>query len=317
MKCAHYLPQPRAVVAVLCLLLPAAIFAQTIPPSDDAHVSTTFSSTNFGASPLLQVGATANAGSTRAFIKFNLSSLPAGTNVTSISKVNLILFVNTVGTAGTLQVSQLTSAWSEGTVTFSTEPTTGAVVGTIPVSAGSQFVSIDVTSLFQQWLTTPASNQGVVLDPVGSAVAVYLDSKESVTTSHAPVLQIIQAGPAGATGAVGATGVAGATGVTGATGMNGATGPTGAVGATGATGAIGPTGANGLNGATGLAGVTGATGATGAAGLNGATGATGVAGLNGATGAIGPIGPTGAAGLNTEAMELPALLVPPGPRVQL
>ena len=137
-----------------------------------------------------------------------------------------------------MQISPVTSAWSEGTVTSANQPTTGTAIGTVAVSGSDQFISFDVTSLVQQWLTTPASNQGIVVDPVGSSVAVYFDSKESVTTSHQPVLQIVQAGPAGATGA---TGVSGATGA-----ALGATGPTGIAGATGTSGATGATGANGF-----------------------------------------------------------------------
>jgi hypothetical protein len=257
----------------LAFAIPAALYGQTIAPSDDAHVSTTFSAVNFGSSPLLQVGATAGAGATRAFIKFNLSTLPPGINVTLISRVNLVFFVNTLGTAGSVQVSEVTSAWSENTVTSVTQPTTAAPIGTIPVSAGNQFVSIDVTSSFQKWLATPSLNQGFVIDPVGTSVAVFLDSKESVTTSHAPVLQIVQAGPAGP---IGLTGSTGPTGSTGAIGVTGPMGPTGAAGSNGATGA------NGINGSTGPAGPTGPAGAAGVNGLNGPTGPAGATGASGA-----------------------------------
>ena len=249
--------------------------------------------------PLLQVGATSGAGATRAFIKFNLATLPAGINVTAISKVNLVLYVNTLGAAGSIQVSPVTGAWAEGTVTSATQPSVGTVIGPISVTAGNQFVSIDVTSLFQQWLATPGSNNGIVVDPVGSTVAVYLDSKEGVTTSHPAVLQIVQAGPTGPTGAigpVGATGATGAVGVTGPTGTVGATGPTGAVGATGSTGAVGATGQVGATGSTGLIGVTGLTGAVGATGATGSVGPTGPVGTTGATGPVGATGATGVAG---------------------
>ena len=38
------------------LLIPTAFYGQTISPSDDAHVSSAFPGTNFGANPQLQVG---------------------------------------------------------------------------------------------------------------------------------------------------------------------------------------------------------------------------------------------------------------------
>lgn len=306
MNCALFFRKLRYGLTAIALIVPGLAFGQNISPNGDAHVSTAFPTVNFGSAPLLQVGATTGAGSTRAFIKFDLSVLPAGINVTSISRVNLILFVNTLGTAGNVQISPVTGTWSEGTITSATQPTNGSAIGTAAVSGGDQFVTLDVTTLFQQWVTTPSSNQGLVLDPVGSSVAVYFDSKESVTTSHEPVLQIVQAGPAGPTGATGVTGATGATGIAGVSGVTGATGPTGAAGVTGATGSPGPagatgsTGVTGATGPTGIAGVTGATGSPGPTGAPGSTGATGSTGTTGATGAAstvaGPTGSTGAQG---------------------
>lgn len=312
MNCALFFRKLRHGLIAIALVVPGLAFGQSISPIGDAHVSTAFPTVNFGSAPLLQVGATTGAGSTRAFIKFDLSTLPAGMNVTSISRVNLILFVNTLGTSGSVQISPVTSTWSEGTITSATQPTNGPTVGTVAVSGGDQFVTLDVTTLFQQWVTTPSSNQGLVLDPVGSSVAVYFDSKESVTTSHEPVLQIVLAGPSGPTGATGVTGATGATGATGVAGVagsigvTGATGPTGVAGATGATGSPGPSGATGSTGVTGpagIAGVTGSTGPVGATGSTGATGATGaastVAGPTGSTGAPGPTGATGPTGVGS------------------
>src|ERR1700679_1515167 len=97
----------------MALLAPGAISAQTLSPSDDAHISTTFPSVNFGSMTLLHAGATAGDGPTQVFIRFSLDSLPPGTNVTSISKVNLVLFVNRLATAGSVQVFPVTSDWTE------------------------------------------------------------------------------------------------------------------------------------------------------------------------------------------------------------
>lgn len=209
-------------------LTPLAV-GQTLSPVQDAHVSTAFPSVNFGSAQLLQVGQTAGAGTTKAFVQFDLSALPPGTSVTSVSRVNVVLWVNRIGTAGTIKVSQAGAAWTESGIISTNAPATGVQIATPTISAGSSFVTVDVTSTFQGWLTTPASNFGIVVEGVGST-AVFLDSKESVTTSHQPLLQIVQAGPAGPTGATGNTG---AQGITGATGALGNTGITGAQGVTG------------------------------------------------------------------------------------
>jgi hypothetical protein len=208
--------------AVFVLVMCHGLMAQTISPSDDAHVNSAFPSVNFGNSPFLEVG-----GTSLAFVKFNLSTLPAGTGTAAGTKVNLVLWVNRIGTAGSIQVSEATGAWTESTVTFSSQPSTGTAVGPVTAGTGSQFVSIDVTNSFQKWIGAPALNQGFVLSGIGST-DVFLDSKESVTTSHAPALQLIQAGPAGPQGPTGATGATGATGPAGPAGATGATGPQGA-----------------------------------------------------------------------------------------
>src|SRR6185437_6649802 len=132
--------------------------------------------------------------------------------------------------------------WTESTVTAASQPTNGAVIGTTAVATAQQFVSIDVTAAFQNWLANPGTNFGFVVDPGDGTTAIYLDSKESVTTSHQPLLQIIQAGPAGPTGVTGATGAAGAVGAAGSTG------PTGVQGVQGVAGAVGATGAQGIQG---------------------------------------------------------------------
>ena len=137
------------------------------------------------------------------------------------------------------------------------------------------YITLDVTNQVRSWLNG-APNNGFFLAASGGTT-VFLDSKESTSTSHPATLEVVFSGAPGLTGAVGPTGPTGAPGTTGLTGATGPTGP---------TGAVGPTGATGPAGATGVAGITGATGATGPAGdpgPAGPTGATGVAGAQGPT----------------------------------
>ena len=228
--------------------------AQTLPPSDDAHVDSAYAAVNFGNSPFLEVGGTA-----QAFVRFDLSNLPAGTGTAVGSRVNLLLWVNRIGTAGSIQIAETSGSWTESAITYATRPTAGTTVGSLSASAGGQFVSIDVTGSFQRWIATPSANQGFILSGTGTA-DVFLDSKESVTTSHQPTLQIIQAGPPGPTGPqgpIGLTGPQGPVGPTGPQGPQGNIGPTGPQGPQGNTGATGPIGPQGPAGATGPAGPAG------------------------------------------------------------
>jgi hypothetical protein len=253
----------RKAILIVCGILAFChgLVAQTLSPSDDAEVNTAFPSTNFGSLPYLEAG-----GPSQSFIRFDLSALPVSITAATVSKVNLVLFVNRLGTGGSIQVSQVMGPWTEGTITSSTAPMTGASINVASALVADQFISIDVTSTFQTWLATPASNFGLVITGVSPA-DVFLDSKESVTTSHQPTLQIVLAGgggaggATGATGPTGATGAAGPTGPIGPTGIQGAQGPVGPTGAQGPLGPVGPAGAASIiPGPPGPAGPTGATG---------------------------------------------------------
>jgi hypothetical protein len=244
----------RKLLAAAALLSAAAYLpnlrADQVTVSGDAHINTAFRAVNFGNSPFLLVG-----GTSRAYMGFDLSALPPGVAATPLARVNLVLWINRVATPGSIQISRAPGGWSESALTASTQPAgSGVSAGGAAISESSQYVIVDVTSTFQAWLSNPASNFGLVIDAVGSTV-VFLDSKESVTTSHAPLLEIVLGGPTGPTGPTGATGSTGATGLTGTAGPTGPTGPIGATGPTGAVGAAGVAGAQGLPGLTCVSGI--------------------------------------------------------------
>src|SRR5262249_42032879 len=152
--------------------------------------------TNFGNATSVRVSPTQTG-----LMQFDLSGLPS---VAVISRATLVLFVSGVTTPGTVGIFPLTGPWTENTVTLNTAPPTGALVGAIPVSAGGQFVSLDITSLVQSWVNSPGSNFGLAAKPDAGApsTSVTLDSKEATGTSHVAFLNISVAaqGPAGATG---------------------------------------------------------------------------------------------------------------------
>ncbi len=321
-------PVSRLFAAILAIgfAVPCA-YGTEIPVSADAHVNATRATTNFGSISNLYIG---NGNTT--LLQFDLGSLPAGTTASQVARATVTLFINRVNTAGTVSIAPVTSAWSEYGVTYAAMPTTGTVVGTFTAVGAGQYVTLDVTSLVQAWLTAPANNNGLAL--TSAAANILLDSKENDQTGHAPSLDVtlvsmgatgatgatgaaggIEQGPVGLPGPTGAQGIQGIQGATGAAGLQGNTGATGAVGATGTTGAqgiqgvtgpvgntgaTGPTGAQGIQGVAGPAGATGATGAAstvaGPTGPTGAIGATGVQGIQGVTGNTGATGATGAVG---------------------
>ena len=294
----------------------------------DAHVNSAQPAVNSGTISNLDVG-----GGYNAFLQFDLSNLPSGTTAAQISKAVLTLYVNRVTTSGSVSLAPVNAAWGEYSITYATEPSSGAST-TFQVNQADSYVTIDVTQLVQSWVTNPATNFGVEL--TASTAVVQFDSKENDITSHPATLEVelVDEGPAGPTGAAGPSGATGATGPTGLAGATGAQGPAGPAGPTGPAGPAGPAGsgtfvyqgtysptinysqgavvvwegtsyislASGNHGNTPATdssswGLLSAAGADGAAGASGATGPQGPQGLPGNIGPSGPAGPTGAQGI--------------------
>ena len=203
----------------------------------DAYTTSTKPKVNFGSDSALVVGIGEDT-----YLNFSLASLGAGVTGSNVSNATLIVYVDAVSAAGTMDVYRITQPWSEGTITYSNAPQLGTkILSAVPVSK-TGYLSLDLTSTVQAWLNAPLTNNGIALVPSpGSSILVSFDSKENTLTSHTAQLPVvlISVGPQGPTGPPGATG------------QTGAQGPQGPTGATGAVGAIGPTGATGQTGAQG------------------------------------------------------------------
>ena len=319
----------RWVVLVLSTLVAGRFvagpaFAREATLTGHTYVSRGSASGNFGAQTNLYVG-----NGNRSYWQFDQASLPSGTTAGQIAQAMLRIHVSLVNIAGTINVLPATSAWNELGMTFATAAT-GSTVATVAVAGAGDYL-VDVTGLVQGWVSSPASDFGIVF--TSSTAYVVLDGKEDQETAHAAELEITLVGPQGPmelqgparkagttvarrpigpTGTTGPPGPIGVTGATGATGdigppgpvgWTGDTGPQGFIGWTGDSGPQGPVGLTGVAGPTGNAGVQGPIGASGPrgtiglTGTAGAAGATGAPGFTGAAGSQGPIGLTGVAGL--------------------
>src|SRR6185436_15692026 len=132
-------------------------------------------------------------------MKFDISQLlNAGVSSSEVSKATLKLYTTAVTGQGTFDVYQITSSWTEGTVTYNTRPPMTLITagGTCPsglqcVSTASKYLLVDITSLLQSWLNAPSSNYGLALKPNATTISVTLESKESTTTSHAPEVDVV------------------------------------------------------------------------------------------------------------------------------
>ena len=220
--------------AWLAAALPVSAVEATLVA--DAHVNSALPGVNSGAISNLNVG-----GGYTALLQFDLSMLPAGTTAAQVSRAVLRLYCNRVNTAGVVSLQPVDGAWGEYSVTYSTLPALGSAVETVSVGQAGAFVTVDVTSLVQGWVSAPSTNNGLAL--TAGAAAVQFDSKENDLTGHAAELDVSlvsggsvgPAGPAGATGPAGASGPAGETGATGPMGLQGPQGPQGIQGPPGSS----------------------------------------------------------------------------------
>ena len=129
--------------------------------------------------------------------------LPANVTAAMVSRARLVVFTGAVTTPGTFNVYQVQSTWSENGVTYATRPTVGTTsygVGT--VTGVSEYIEVPVSGLVQAWITNPSSNFGLELKPIGST-NFAIDTKDSTTHSHQPILEIDLTGPAGPSGPIG------------------------------------------------------------------------------------------------------------------
>ncbi len=281
---------------VIAALIPGALFATDVPLIADTYISGAIPTLNFGGLANLNVGNASN--NNVALVKFDLSVLPAA----GIAHATLRIFVNKIGTPGAIDILAVGSAWAESTVTGQFPPTLGASLATgVPVTVANEYVYVDVTQIVQNWVGLSAfyPNNGfaIVANASVPATSIFLDSKESTTTSHPAILDVTLNGPAGAQGLTGPAGVPGASGQAGPTGPQGAAGTPGAIGLQGLQGIPGIAGTSGAAGPQGIPGTTGAQGPAGPAGAQGAAGAMGLPGVQGQTGLPGDPGTPGTPGL--------------------
>src|SRR4051794_38322106 len=241
----------KALMATL-LLTPNAAWAAGANAIADTYVSSTSPATNFGTATAITIG-----GGNTGLIQFDLGALPPGMAAANINKATMTFYVNSVAIAGAVDVSQVTSAWTETGVNNGNRPTYLApfLLG-VPVVASKQYVTVDVTQLVKDWVTGVGPNFGVQISAAAGApsTGIVLDSKENQTTSHPAFLDVViqSVGPQGPTGPQGTAGNPGSQGPTGPQGAAGSAGPTGPAGATGAASTVaGPTGPGGSQGPTG------------------------------------------------------------------
>ncbi len=174
---------------LVTLLLGNPLMAVEALLTDDTNTNTARPAVNFGAgrTMILRTGQSA-------FMKFDLSTLPAGTLGAGISKATLKVWVDRVVKAGAYDVFPVAAPWTEGTLKASALPALGAAEYTginLPLASARKYLTVDLTDLVKDWVDGTLPNHGIALAPsVPSPVFAFLSSKEDVATGHLPELEI-------------------------------------------------------------------------------------------------------------------------------
>lgn len=185
------------------LALPALLCAGDAPVLGDTYINSGASGSNYGAAVSLSVTS-----SNTALLQFDLTGLPAGVSPANILKATLVAYVNRVGVSGAVDLSPVTSAWTESGVTAGSPPTFGGVFSTVAVTQGSTYLVADVTSLVQSWTAGNAFGIAISASTTAGSTNILLDSKEASLTGHPAFLDITlgSAGPSGPGGVTGPRG---------------------------------------------------------------------------------------------------------------
>ena len=223
--------------------------AITLHATDDTNINLNQPNQNNGANAQVFVRNVGSGGERQAFVKFDLSPLPAESTV---DKAVIRLFPNNIQNTGDLTLHEVLADWDEASITAGTVPPVGAVLQSVAITTDKKdYVVIDMpVSLVQSWVDNSAVNFGLALlpDPTND-IRVQFDSKENGATSHPMELEVGLVGLAGPEGPPGPTGAQGPAGPIGSQGPEGPQGSTGVQGSPGPQGPQGPTGLQGPVGA--------------------------------------------------------------------
>ena len=189
------------------LLVTAAARAATLPASEDTSSSRGNLTIATNKAATLPVD-----GTRHAFVYFDLSELPTGTQ---LRYARLRLYLPKVVRAGAgLTLHKITGQWDEAFASIEPAINPTPLATLLPVSLGTKrFVSVDVTATVQGWLATPSSNQGFALAVVPAASAkltasVLIGAKEGSGSGYPAELEVEIADDAIAPGGVGTAEIA-------------------------------------------------------------------------------------------------------------
>ena len=160
----------------------------------DALVSSLFPATNYGSSPICDVGNT-SVFVLRSYIQFDLSSVPENARVTD-ADLRLYQYNTTGEISFTIDLYKVTSEWQEGTINWNSQPSYSTEVeySCNITAVAATWKSWDIDDLVQGWLYGTISNYGMVLidtdETSVNTVAYFHSSDYTFDTSKCLKLEI-------------------------------------------------------------------------------------------------------------------------------
>jgi RHS repeat-associated protein len=152
---------------------PTVKIAPTPSQSQDVMLLSDSASTNFEGNGRLSVGTTTT-GIARSLIKFDLSTIPANT---ALSTAQLQLHYDEThtrnDTAVTIEAHRMTLGWAESTATWNSSASgVGELGGTAvkPASLGSAWHTFNVKAIVQAWVNRTQTNNGFLLKAQSEAL---------------------------------------------------------------------------------------------------------------------------------------------------
>jgi hypothetical protein len=132
----------------------------------------------------------------KAYLIFDLSSLPSSLTASNLSAARLNLYVSSLTASGALTVQMVTNDWQEATRSQTAPGVSATVIGTIPAGdvVAKTFIEVDVTSAVFNWLNG-ASNFGLAIATTSGNLR--LASKEGLGTGFPAMLEIERYASAG------------------------------------------------------------------------------------------------------------------------
>lgn len=179
------------------LALPASADTVTLTPSADTYVMNNSPSTNFGSQDAAYISFDPGPLYARTLLKFDLSSIPAGSTIESAT---LIMTLKSYSIDATTQTAIYRSIgdWEENAVTWNDMPALGDQIQSQLV-AGYSPEYWDLTDAVKNWLSGAWANQGVVIktnESYGPYLTFGYWTRESGLASNAPQLAVTYTPPA-------------------------------------------------------------------------------------------------------------------------